>query len=157
MESTDLTFPVSIDWCGGKRVRARVDGKDAIEIATPPEFGSGIEGVWSPEDFLVAAAASCFAVTLVSIADRSRVPLLGLAVDGVGVVGRKTGFEKIALLVAIETGEPHVAAARKAADRAERHCLVGNALAVPVEVDVTVLAADPDLPPARARRAAARF
>jgi peroxiredoxin-like protein len=153
MEASPFTFPVALEWAGGKRVRAHVEGKQTIEIATPPEFGSGIEGVWSPEDFLVAAAASCFAVTLIAISERSRVPLLGLAVDGVGVVGSSDGknrdFSEIVLPVVIETDGKHVEAARKAAERAERYCLVGNALSIPVRLELTVLAVEPERPSVR--------
>jgi organic hydroperoxide reductase OsmC/OhrA len=63
---------VSIEWIDGKHVRAHVVGKAPIEIATPPEFKGEHPDVWSPEDFLVAAAASCFAVTFV--ASRSTCP-----------------------------------------------------------------------------------
>lgn len=146
MDTQPLTFPVSLEWPGGKRVLASVHGKETIEIATPPEFGSGIEHVWSPEDFLVAATASCFAVTLVAIAERSRVPLLGLAVDAVGVVGGtdgQIGFREIELPVVIETDPAHVEAARKAAERAERYCLIANALSIPVHLDLTVQAVEP--------------
>jgi len=147
MDTTDaFFFPVRLTWTGGKRVLADVDGKDPIEIATPPEFESGIEGVWSPEDFLVAAAASCFAVTLVAIAGRSRVPVSGLGVEGVGRVGKRDdgrfGFIDVTLRVEIETDETHVEGAHRAAERAERHCLVSGALAIPVRLDVTVRAVD---------------
>jgi len=134
---------VRLEWGhDGKRVIAHVEGKEPIEIATPPVFDGGIAGVWSPEDFLVAATASCFAVTLIGIAAKSRVPLHGLAVEGVGIVGAredgKTAFLEVELGVAIDTDEEHVANARKAAGRAERHCLVGLSLAVPVHVYTTV-------------------
>jgi len=143
MQADDLVFPVVVEWLrDGKFVRAHIAGKETIDIATPPQFDGGREGVWSPEDFLVAATASCFAVTLVGIAAKSRVPLHELSVDGVGIVGPredgKVSFRAVELDVAIETDEGHVDAARKAADRAERHCLVGLSLAVPVRVSTAV-------------------
>ncbi len=30
-----------------------------IEVATPPEFPKGIEGIWSPEHLFVAAVSGC--------------------------------------------------------------------------------------------------
>jgi organic hydroperoxide reductase OsmC/OhrA len=143
MERENLVFPVGLEWPGdGKRVRLFVDGKEPLDVATPPEFEGGIPGVWSPEDLFVGAAASCFAVTFVGIAAKSRVPLYGLSVDGVGVVGRRedgrTAFLEVELHVAIDTDEEYVANARKAADRAERHCLVAVSLAIPVRIYTTV-------------------
>jgi hypothetical protein len=34
VKSRSLEFPVSVEWAGGKRVRAYVPGKQMIEIAT---------------------------------------------------------------------------------------------------------------------------
>jgi len=31
---------------------------DAIDVATPPEFPKGVEGVWSPEHFFTACLIS---------------------------------------------------------------------------------------------------
>ena len=144
MEHENLLFPVALDWPGGgKRVRLTAEGKDLLDVATPPEFEGGIPGVWSPEDLFVGSVASCFAVTLVGIAAKSRVPLHGLSVEGVGVVGKreldgKTAFLEVELGVAIDTDEEHVANARKAADRAERHCLVALSVSVPIRVYTTV-------------------
>ncbi len=136
----EYRFPVSIAWPGGKRVRARVAGKHTIDIATPPEFKSGIEGMWSPEDFLVAAVGSCYAVTLVAVAGRAAVPLLGLALDAVGNLGRRAdgsfGFTSVRLEVVAETEDGREADLRAAARRAERGCLVSAALDIPVELDL---------------------
>ena len=54
----------------GKHVLASAPGKPSIEIATPREFNGIDPDRWSPEDFLVAAVASCYAVTLIAIANR---------------------------------------------------------------------------------------
>jgi organic hydroperoxide reductase OsmC/OhrA len=86
----DFRFPVSTQWIEGRRVLASVDGKDGIEIATPPEFKGTDVGVWSPEDFLVAAAASCFVVTLLAVAERRGIPVRDVAVDAVGRMGPAT-------------------------------------------------------------------
>jgi organic hydroperoxide reductase OsmC/OhrA len=147
MDNERILFPVRVEWLGGKRVSAFVAGKQPIDIATPPPFDGGIEGVWSPEDFFVGAAASCFAVTLAGIAAKSRVPLHGLTVDGIGIVGKredgKTSFLEVELGVAVETDEAYVAAAEKAISRVERHCLVALALGIPVRVYATVHAVAP--------------
>ena len=57
----EFHFPLSVEHIGGRRVAARVAGKQAIEITPPPEFRGTDPTTWSPEDFLVAAAASCLA------------------------------------------------------------------------------------------------
>jgi organic hydroperoxide reductase OsmC/OhrA len=140
----EFRFPVAVRWVGGKRVTASVPGKPALDVATPPEFKGGVEGVWSPEDALVAAAATCFGVTLVATCDRSEVPLVDFAVDGVGVIGPRAdgrlGFTSIDLHAAIETAPGEEAAMRDAAERAERTCFVSQALSIPVTLALEVRA-----------------
>lgn len=72
----EFHFPLSVEWTGGRRVAARVDGKAAIEITPPPVFQGTDAATWSPEDFFVAAAASCLAVTFTGLAERAGLALL---------------------------------------------------------------------------------
>jgi len=140
-------FPVSIDWRGGHLTRAAAHGKPALEIATPPEFKGGIEGVWSPEELLVAAAGSCYAVTLVAVAARFDLTLRELHVRGTGHVeprqDHRFGFVAIDLDVSVETDANAVSEVEEAARRAEELCLISLALDTPVHVTVTVTAPEP--------------
>ena len=130
-------FPASIEWRGGRLTRASSPGKPPLDVATPPEFKGGVPGVWSPEDLLVAAAATCFAVTLVAVAERSGVELTVLDVDGVGHVEQgadgRFRFTVIELDVEVEAGTDQARLERLAA-KAEHVCIVSLALDVPVHV-----------------------
>ncbi len=92
-------------------------------MATPPEFKGGVEGVWSPEDLLVGSVASCFAVTLVAVAERRGVPLRGLDVAARGVVTQRPdgrfGFTEVVLEVSLST-EPGCEEEASAAARRRR-------------------------------------
>ena len=94
-------FPVAVRWVGGKVTCATVEGKQELAVATPTEFHGGVEGVWSPEDLLVASAATCFTVTLVSAAARRRLPLRALGVHATGAVSQRPddrfGFTELEL------------------------------------------------------------
>ena len=90
----------------------------------------------------VAATASCFALTLAAVADRSDAPLLDATVSATGHLSRRDdgrfGFTMIELDAVLETvpgGEDAVAGAAAAA---EDRCLVSQALDVPVHVTVQV-------------------
>jgi len=136
-----LRFPVSIEWQHGRLTRATAPGKPPLEVATPPEFKHGIAGVWTPEDLLVGAAASCYAVTLLAVAERLRVPVHALHVDGTGVLARGEGgfgFTSVELRARVETDEADIPAAERAAEQAEQGCLVTAAIDVPVHVQVEV-------------------
>jgi organic hydroperoxide reductase OsmC/OhrA len=143
----EFQFPVSIRWRGGRLARADAEGIESLEIATPPEFRGGLQGFWSPEAMLVGATASCFALTLAAVAERRQTRLLDISIGATGHMGRRhdgrLGFTVIELHAAIETlpgSEEAIAAAAKAA---EEHCLISQALDVPVHValEVTAVAA----------------
>ena len=136
-------FPAGVEWEGGSMTVASVAGKQDLDVATPPEFGGEAEGVWSPEDLLVASAATCFAVTLAAIVRHRTIPLLSLHVDGNGHVGPRDdgrlGFTSIELEVTAETDSADAVTQLEAAiERAERGCLVAMALSIPVNVRATV-------------------
>jgi peroxiredoxin-like protein len=144
----EFRFPVAVEWKGGPLTVATVDGKPDLRVATPPEFGSEIEGTWSPEDLLVGAAATCYAVTLSAIAKHRDIPLASMHVNGVGHLSKRDdgrfGFTSVELLVDVEARTVEsLAVVEEAVERAERQCLVSMALSVPVNVSATMRVAAP--------------
>ena len=142
VRTKEFHFPLSVEWIEGRRVAAHVDGKPEIEIATPPEFRGTDPSTWSPEDFLVAAAASCLAVTFAGLAERGELSYTRLKVDGDGVVGARPdgsfGFTRLALRLGVEVDPADVALARRLAEDAEATCLVTASLDLPVETEIDV-------------------
>ncbi len=138
----EFHFPVSVEWLGERRVAARVEGKPAIEITPPPVFRGTDPSTWSPEDFFVAAAASCLAVTFTGLAARAGLTYTSLRVDGDGVAGGRSdgrfGFTRLLLRLEVETGPGNEAQARSLAEEAEKNCLVSASLDVPVETVIEV-------------------
>ena len=143
----EYRFPVDVAWDGGRRTTASVEGKQPLDIATPPEFKGTDPDVWSPEDAFVAAAASCLAVTIAALAERQELPLHNLDVHAEGVVGRREdgafGFTAIEQSVELETEAGRQEAARELVAKAEATCLVTVSLALPVETTVSIRTAEP--------------
>jgi len=141
----EFRFPVHVDWNGGRSTTARVEGKQPVRIATPPEFRGTNPDLWSPEDAFVAAAASCLAVTIAALAEQKELPLRGLEVRADGVVGRRAdgrfGFIRIEQTVDLDTDPGQEDAARELVRRAEEGCLVSVSLDLPVETTLNVSAA----------------
>lgn len=146
--SKDFRFPVSVRWQGQQLTRVSAPDLDEIDVTVPPEF-RGPGGHWSPEQLLVAAAASCFAVTFAAIADRRGIPIHSLTVTGTGHVGHRddgrTGFVAVELTPRIRTEPEFVAAANRTARAAHTVCIVTAALDVPVHVAPVVSAVEPAL------------
>ncbi len=142
MRPREFNFPVSVEWVGDTRVVTRVDGKAEIETSSPPEFRGRHPSVWSPEDFLVGATASCVAITLQGIAEKRGLPLRSLRVGGEGTVGRREdgrfGFTGVRLKIEIETEPGSEELAREVARQADETCLVAVSLDLPVEAEIEV-------------------
>lgn len=138
----EFHFPVTVDWVGDRRVAATVEDKKPIEIAPPPVFRGTDPSAWSPEDFLVAAAASCLAVTFTGLAERDGLSYRGLKVDGDGVCGRRDdgrfGFTRLLLRFDVEVAPADRDRAQALAEKAEENCLVSASLDCPVEAVVEV-------------------
>jgi organic hydroperoxide reductase OsmC/OhrA len=135
-------FPVAVRWLSGRRTVASVHGKDDLEVATPPEFRGGLAGVWSPEDLLVASVGSCFALTLVAVAERRGIPLRSLEIDARGHLTRRTdgafGFTEAVVHAIVETEVGFEHDVRDSVEAVELGCLVANSVDFPVRVEVDV-------------------
>jgi len=138
----EFHFPLSVEWLGQRRVAARVSGKPSIEITPPPVFRGTDPSTWSPEDFFVAAAASCLAVTFTGLAARAGLTYTSLNVDADGIAGQRSdgrfGFTQLLLRLEIETDPTDADKARRLADQAEQTCLVSASLDLPVETVIEV-------------------
>jgi organic hydroperoxide reductase OsmC/OhrA len=119
-----------------------VEGKPTIEVTPPPVFRGSDPATWSPEDFLVAAAASCLAVTFTGLAARAGLTYTKLKVDGDGVAGTRPdgrfGFTRLLLRLKVETDSADEEPARQLAEQAEEICLVSASLDLPVETEIEV-------------------
>lgn len=139
----EFHFPLAVGWTGGRRVSAQVEGKPSISVAPPIVFSGDDAATWSPEDFFVAAAASCLAVTFTGIAERAGLEYDDLVVAADGVCGQRSdgrfGFTGLSLRLELETAdEDDDGYARKLAERAEDTCLVAASLDVPIETDIVI-------------------
>jgi peroxiredoxin-like protein len=139
-----IHVPVSAESWGGSFVSVEAPGKSALHVTKPTEFGGPSGSYWNPEELLVNALASCYAITLETMAGRLDVPLRDLHLDAVGHVERRNGaweFVLIELDVGLMTDPGFEAVAERAAEIAEERCIVGRALKTPVDVRVVVRAA----------------
>lgn len=142
VRSKEFRFPIAVTWAGGRRVLAQVDGKPAIAVAPPMVFRGTDPTVWSPEDMLVGAAASCLAITFTGLAAREGLDYTELRVEGYGVCGTRRdgrfGFTRLFLSLGLETAPGDAAHARALAEKAEETCLVSASLALPVELVIEI-------------------
>jgi organic hydroperoxide reductase OsmC/OhrA len=141
----EFHFPLAVEWLHDRRVVTHVVGKQAIQVTPPPEFSGVDPSTWSPEDFFVAAAASCLAVTFTGLAEKAGLAYTRLRVDADGVAGLRDdgrfGFRKVLLHLRLQVAPADEEHARGLAERAESKCLVAASLDLPVETRVEIAAA----------------
>ena len=116
-----------------------------IEVATPPQFPKGVEGVWSPEHFFTAAVNSCFMTTFLAIAENSRLEFKEFNCKAVGILDQVDGkflmTEVILSPTLVITKEDDKEKALRVLDKSEKACLISNSINSKVSLNslVTIL------------------
>lgn len=132
-------YGVRTEWHDGRRVTLEAPGKPPLEVALPPDVEQGVDGVWSPEELLIASLATCFELTMIAVAQYRNVPLHSLHVDATGYVEHKDHLYRLLMLeldVQAETDPAHESEIQRIAAKAHEGCLVGNALGIPVRMEI---------------------
>ena len=114
-----------------------------IEIATPPQFPNGVEGIWSPEHLFTSAVASCLMTTFLSIAENSKLEFTAFSCKSHGKLEQIEGKFLMTEVIL----EPTVTIAnesdREKADRvlqkSEQHCLISNSIKSKVTMNTNII------------------
>jgi organic hydroperoxide reductase OsmC/OhrA len=143
----DKRFTATANWLGSERTVVGGPDLPDVDVAMPVELGGKDRGVWSPEELLLAACASCYELTVVDVARSRDVPLHALAVAATGHVTRRDdgrlGFLVIEIDARLVTDGDLIADAGRIAERAKDACIIMLALDVPVHIRVGVEALVP--------------
>ncbi|RXK85474.1 OsmC family protein [Filimonas effusa] len=71
--AVEHSYDVSVCWDRDRKGTLSSSVLDTtIEVATPPEFPKGMEGIWSPEHLFAAAVNSCLMTTFLAIAEHKK-------------------------------------------------------------------------------------
>ncbi|MBD3405410.1 MAG: OsmC family peroxiredoxin [Candidatus Lokiarchaeota archaeon] len=135
-------YHVRVDWTHGRVGNLVIEGKQTIEVASPPEF-DGPEGIITPEDMFVAAATSCFMTTFVTFSKKMRFDYKSFTCDGYGTLEKvEKGFQFTKLVlktkVSVES-EDIKSKAERALELAGKYCLVSNSMKCPTEHENEVI------------------
>ncbi len=137
-------YNVSLKWNEGRVGEVfSPELNSRIEVATPPQFPKGVEGVWSPEHFFTAAVNSCFMTTFLAIAENSRLEFKEFSCNAVGVLDQIEGkflmTEVILNPTLIITKEEDKEKALRVLDKSEKACLISNSITSKVSLNPTVI------------------
>jgi peroxiredoxin-like protein len=138
-ESKPYFYETEIEWKGDKDLRI-VSGKlPVIEAGAPPEF-KGREGNWSPEQLFVASLNSCYILTLLAIAEFSKVFLVSLSSTAKGKLEKVQGSSYQVTEIVVK---PRVVIASaddltrmpRILEKAKENCFVSNSVKSSIKIE----------------------
>lgn len=138
------TYEVNLKWTDNRKgtLSAPVLQQE-IEVATPPEFPKGMEGIWSPEHLLLASLSGCLMTTFLSIAETSKLEFIQFknhATCTVDKIGGKYAITKIILkpeLTIPGTQKPDKA--KRILELSEKACLVSNIVKLEIRLEPKII------------------
>lgn len=144
-------YHVDVNWekerrgimCSPELVSKSSEDCGCIEVATPPEFPNGIEGIWSPEHLFTAAVSSCLMTTFLAIADNSKLEFVSFHCHSHGkleqIDGKYIMSEVILEPRLVITHEAYREKAEKVLQKSEAACLISNSIKSKVSMKASII------------------
>ncbi|MGZ3865666.1 MAG: OsmC family protein [Bacteroidia bacterium] len=114
-----------------------------LEVATPPQFPRGIEGIWSPEHLLTAAVGSCFMTTFLAIAENSKLNFSSFSCRAIGKleqIGGKFLITEVVLRPIVKiSNEADKEKAERVLQKSEAACLISNSIKAKILLESTII------------------
>jgi len=137
--STTHNYNINLIWTSDRNGMLHSPELDAeIEVATPPPFPKGVEGVWSPEHLLTAAVSSCLMTTFLAIAENSKLEFESFSCQASGkleqVEGKYLMTEILLEPTLVIAHEADKAKAERVLQKSEAACLISNSIKSKVEM-----------------------
>ena len=141
--SKEHSYNVNLSWKEGRIGTLRSPELDEeIEVATPPDFEGGVEGIWSPEHLFLSSVSSCFMTTFVAIAEYSKLSFGDLTVKATAELGKVDGkFEVTEITLKPElliSEEKFTDKALRIMEKAEQACLITRSIKTKIIFEPTV-------------------
>lgn len=139
------TYNVNLTWSADRKgIIDSPELETSIEVATPPQFPKGIEGIWSPEHLFTASINSCFMTTFLAIAENSKLEFNEFSCASEGILEQVEGkflMTKVILRPKLRLA-PGVDAekAERVLQKSEKACLISNSVKAEVVLETEVLA-----------------
>jgi organic hydroperoxide reductase OsmC/OhrA len=141
-ENEIFFYESKLEWKSGKEGDLSVAALPAITVGAPPEF-NGREGVWSPEHLFVASVNSCFMLTLLAIAENSRLPLHSYRATASGKLEKAQGggfqiTEVIIKPTVVIASAQDLARVSRILEKAKQNCFITNSIRSSVKLEPQV-------------------
>lgn len=136
-------FNVNLHWTANRKGQmVSPELQNGIEVATPPPFPKGIEGIWSPEHLLTAAVNSCFMTTFLAVAENSKLEFISFECKSKGkleqIEGKYLMTEVLLEPVLVIAKESDKDRAERILQKSEAACLISNSIKSKVSMTSTI-------------------
>lgn len=145
------TYEVNLKWIGNsKGLLSSPVLLQNIEVAIPPEFPKGLEGIWSPEQLFAASLNSCLMTTFLTIADNSKLEFKSFTSKSICTVDKIEGKYVITEVLL----QPRVVIpfsqnpdrAKRIVEMSEKACLVSNAVKINIRLEPEIIVEESLIP-----------
>lgn len=131
-ESKPYFYETEIEWKGERDLQLSSGKLPIIEAGAPPEF-KGREGSWSPEHLFVASLNSCYSLTLLAIAEFSKVPIISFSSTAKGKLEKIAGstYQVTEIVVkprVVVASANDLARMPRILEKAKENCFVSNSI-----------------------------
>ena len=135
-------YETESDWQGGRDLQIAGGGLPPVAAGAPPEF-KGRAGVWAPEHLLVAALNSCYMLTLLAIAEFSKITIVSFSSTAKGKLEKVAGGNyqvseivvkpRVVIAAANDLGRmPRIF------EKAKENCFVSNSIKSAIKIEPEV-------------------
>lgn len=133
MSDNKHEYQVDLNWKEGRiGTLSSPEFDEKLEVATPPQFDGGVEGIWSPEHLFVSSVSSCFMTTFVAIAQYSKLGFEDLKVQATGKLDKVDGKFVVSEITLkpelIIADEKFSDKAKRIMEKAEEACLITRSI-----------------------------
>ena len=135
-------YETDIEWKGDRDLRIASGKLPAIAAGAPPEF-KGREGQWAPEHLFVASLNSCYMLTLLAIAEFSKIAIVSLSSSAKGKLEKVAGSSYQVTQIVVK---PRVVIASvndlarmpRIFEKAKENCFVSNSIRSTIKIEPEV-------------------
>lgn len=136
-------YTVELNWAADRiGILSSPQLRNQIEVATPPQFPKGVEGIWSPEHLFTSAVSSCYMTTFLSIAEKSKLEFSKFSCSAKGTLDQIDGVFAMTEItlepVLTILNESDRDKALKLLEKSETYCLISNSIRSKVILNPTI-------------------
>jgi organic hydroperoxide reductase OsmC/OhrA len=130
------------EWKGGKDLQLAGSALPPIVAGAPPEF-KGRAGVWAPEHLLVASLNSCYMLTLLAIAEFSKIAIVSFSSSAKGKLEKVAGatYQVTEIVVkprVVIASAGDLARMARIFEKAKENCFVSNSIKSAIKIEPEV-------------------